>query len=57
VAFVIFNKDKSAKKIEINIPERFAGTKLVNQFGSDAKVDKGKIILNLKGNSFEILTN
>jgi glycosidase len=57
VAFVIFNKDKSAKKIEINIPERFAGTKLVNQFGSDAKIDKGKITLNLKGNSFEILTN
>jgi glycosidase len=57
VVFVIFNKDKSAKKIEINIPERFARIKLVNQFGSDAKIDKGKITLNLKGNSFEILTN
>lgn len=57
VAFVIFNKDKSSRKIEIKIPERFMGTKLVNQFGSDVKVEKDKITLNLKGNSFEIIDN
>jgi cyclomaltodextrinase / maltogenic alpha-amylase / neopullulanase len=55
--FVIFNKDKSAKKIEFEVPQRFIGSKLVNQFGSDAKLDKNKITMNLKGNSFEILTN
>jgi glycosidase len=57
VVFVIFNKDKSSRKIEIKIPERFIGAKLLNHFGSDFKVEKDKITLNLKGNSFEILTN
>jgi glycosidase len=57
VVFVIFNKDKSSRKIDFEIPERFAGMKTVNQFGSDAKVDKNRITLNLNGNSFEIITN
>jgi glycosidase len=57
VVFVIFNKDKSSRKINFEIPDRFTGIKLVNQFGSDAKVEKNRITLNLKGNSFEILTN
>jgi glycosidase len=57
VVFVIFNKDKASRKIEIKIPERFIGTKLINQFGSDAKVEKDKITLNLMGNSFEIINN
>jgi hypothetical protein len=57
VVFVIFNKDKASRKIEIKIPDRFIGTKLINQFGSDAKVEKDKITLNLKGNSFEIINN
>lgn len=57
VVFVIFNKDKSARKIDFEIPERFGGAKFVNQFGSDAKAEKNKIIMNLKPNSFEIITN
>ena len=57
VVFVIFNKDKSSCKIEFSIPERFTGIKLVNQFGSDAKTEKDKITLTLKGNSFEIIDN
>jgi hypothetical protein len=57
VVFVIFNKDKSSRKIDFEIPGRFTGIKLVNHFGSDAKLEKNKITLNLKGNSFEILTN
>jgi hypothetical protein len=57
VVFVIFNKDKSSRKINFEIPDRFTGIKLINQFGSDAKVEKDRITLNLKGNSFEILTN
>jgi glycosidase len=57
VAFIIFNKDRSSRKINFEIPDRFIGIKFVNQFGSDAKVDKNRITLNLKGNSFEIITN
>lgn len=57
VVFVIFNKDKSSHKIEFSIPERFTGIKLLNQFGSDAKTEKDKITLTLRGNSFEIIDN
>jgi hypothetical protein len=57
VVFVIFNKDKSSRKIDFDIPDRFTGIKMVNQFGSDAKVEKNRITMNLKGNSFEIITN
>lgn len=57
VVFVILNKDKSSRKIDFTIPERFVKSKLINQFGSDAKVEKDKITMNLKGTSFEIITN
>ncbi len=57
VVFVIFNKDKSQKNIDFDLPERFAGIKLINNFGSDAKLEKTKVNLTVKGNSFEILTN
>ncbi len=57
VVFVIFNKDKSSRKIYFDIPKRFDGTKLINNFGSDAKQEKNIITMTLKGNSFEILTN
>lgn len=55
--FVIFNKDKKEKKIDFEIPERFEGTLLTNRFGSDAKLEKTRVTLTLKGNTFEILTN
>ncbi|TRZ75893.1 MAG: alpha-amlyase [Bacteroidetes bacterium] len=57
VVFVIFNKDKSSRKIDFEIPDRFTGIKPVNQFGSDAKVEKNRITVSLKGNSFEIISN
>jgi cyclomaltodextrinase len=57
VVIVIFNKDKDFRKINFDLPERFNGVKLVNQFGSNAKLEKGKITVNLRGNSFEILSN
>ena len=57
VAIVIFNKDKAGKKISFEIPQRFEKTKLINHFGSDAKLEKDKITLELKANSFEIMTN
>jgi len=57
VVFVVFNKDKSAKNISFEIPRRFEKIKLLNNFGSDAKLEKDKITMELKGNSFEILNN
>ena len=57
VVIVIFNKDKESSKIDFDIPERFNEIKLVNHFGSDAKQEKGKVTVNLRGNAFEILTN
>jgi glycosidase len=57
VVIVIFNKDKESRKIDFDIPERFNEVKLVNHFGSDAKLEKGKVTVNLRGNAFEILSN
>jgi len=57
VVFVIFNQDKSPRKIDFEIPERFSAGKFVNNFGSDAKAEKGKITVNMAANSLEIITN
>ena len=57
VAVVIFNKDKSARKIEFDMPERFKSTALISHFGSKITVDKGKVTMNLEGTSFEIIAN
>ncbi len=54
---VIFNKDKNSKKIEFDIPERFAGSVFTPNFGSQFSSVKGKASVNLDGNSFEILSN
>jgi cyclomaltodextrinase / maltogenic alpha-amylase / neopullulanase len=57
VAFVIFNKDKTSKKIEFEIPERFDKVQLKTTFGNNFKVDRNRISVTLKPNTFEILTN
>jgi glycosidase len=57
VAFVIFNKDRSPVKIDFDIPERFNNAGLKSNFGNNFKVEKNKISLTLKPNSFEIITN
>lgn len=57
VAVVIFNKDRSSRKIDFTLPGRFQETQLMNNFGNAFTFEKGKITLTLKGNSFEILTN
>ena len=57
VAVVIFNKDGSSRKIDFTLPARFRETQLMNNFGNAFSIEKGKITLTLKGNSFEILTN
>ena len=54
---VVFNKDRSDKNIEFNIPDRFAGTTFTGNFGHQFKMDNGKISITLKPDSFEILTN
>ena len=57
VVFVIFNKDKNAKKIDFEIPERFSKSQLICHFGNNLTLEKNKITLTLKGNSFEIINN
>jgi len=54
---VIFNKDRSSKKIEFELPDRFLESKFTAQFGNTFILEKGKISLDLTGNSFEILVN
>ncbi|MDP4282552.1 MAG: alpha-glucosidase C-terminal domain-containing protein, partial [Bacteroidota bacterium] len=56
VAVVILNKDRSGHKIDFTLPSRFEKTKLKAVFGNSFTTADGKITLNLKGNSFEILT-
>jgi len=54
---VTFNKDRSSRKIEFELPERYRMSGFTAQFGNKFISDKGKISLELPGNSFEILTN
>ena len=57
VVVVVFNKDKSARKIEFDMPERFKSSVLTTRFGSKISAEKGKVSLSLEGTSFEIITN
>jgi cyclomaltodextrinase len=57
VVVVIFNKERSSRNIDFTLPSRFQNTQLMNNFGNPFTIEKGKINLSLKGNSFEILTN
>ena len=57
IVVVIFNKDRSSRKIDFTLPVRYHETQLMNNFGNTFTFEKGKIILTLKGNSFEILTS
>ena len=54
---VIFNKDRNSKKFEFDIPERYANSVFVSNFGSRFSLEKGKAKIELDGNSFEILSN
>ena len=54
---VIFNKDKSSRKIDLELPDRFMNVPLTSQFGRKFSNEKGKISMDIEGNSFEILTN
>jgi glycosidase len=54
---VVFNKDKSARKIDFEMPERFGDGKFTAQFGNKFIMEKNKVSMELQGNSFEILAN
>jgi len=56
IVIVAFNKDKSVKKIEFDLPQQYSEVKLTPRFGSGMVVEKNKVTLTLPGNSFEILT-
>jgi cyclomaltodextrinase / maltogenic alpha-amylase / neopullulanase len=54
---IVFNKDKSPRKIEFEIPDRFVKASFVSQFQNKFVMENGKLSLELQGNSFEIITN
>jgi cyclomaltodextrinase / maltogenic alpha-amylase / neopullulanase len=53
---VILNKDDDAKSVEFDIPARFADAKFKTNFGASVSVTNGKAVIEVKPNSFEILT-
>jgi cyclomaltodextrinase / maltogenic alpha-amylase / neopullulanase len=54
---VIFNKDKSSRKIEFELPSRYTAVTFLAHFGNKFAVENGRVSLELPGNSFEILAN
>ena len=57
IAIIVFNKNTAPETLEIEIPQRFSNIKLKANFGSNWKINKNILRINLNGNSFEILTN
>ncbi len=53
---VIFNKERTNKKIEFELPERYQDMKYHPLQGTVYTQEEGKIKMTLPGNSFEILT-
>lgn len=54
---VVFNKDRSSRKIEFGLPDRFAQAQFTALFAGKFRLESGKISMELPGNSFEILSN
>ena len=54
---VIFNKDKSSRKVEFELPARFRDAKFTAQFGKAFTAADGKVSIDMPGTSFEILGN
>jgi len=54
---IIFNKDRSSRKIEFTIPERYAASSFIAQFGNAFNNENGKFSMTLPGNSFEVIIN
>ena len=54
---VVMNKDRSVRKVEFELPERFKESAFTARFGNKISVENGKVSLGLEGNSFEIIAN
>jgi glycosidase len=54
---IVFNKDRSNRKIEFELPDRFRDGKFTSQFGKVFQQEGIKVMMELPGNSFEILSN
>jgi glycosidase len=57
IAVVLFNKSSEQAEISVNLPVRFADTKLSVNFGSAVVKEGSKLTVTISPNSFEILTN
>ncbi len=57
ITIVVFNKSAETVKVELAIPARYTDAKLTGNFGADWRLEKNTLTIELKGNSFEILTN
>ncbi len=57
IAVVVFSKEQAADQIEIELPERFSQAKLKAHFGNSFNKINNKVNIELKPNTFEILTN
>jgi len=55
-AIVVFNKDKSTKKITVQLRDGFDYSVLESNFGYEFSVDGNSITITLPSNTFEILT-
>lgn len=54
---VVLNKDNSERRIDFDLPAAVASSGFKPNFGTEVKVENGKVTLTLKGNTFEILTS
>ena len=56
VVIVVFNNSNTLQKVEVELPQRLASKAYETHFGSAYGFDNGKLIVDLKPYSFEILT-
>ena len=54
---VVFSKEKSPRTIEFELPDRYKESVFTAQFGHKFTAEKGKIMLDIGRNAFEILSN
>ncbi|MCK5839677.1 MAG: hypothetical protein KAG99_07500 [Bacteroidales bacterium] len=57
IGIVVFNKSDEPIHIEFYLPDRFRNAQLISQFGSDIFVQEDLVVIDLGGDSFEILIN
>jgi cyclomaltodextrinase / maltogenic alpha-amylase / neopullulanase len=57
VTIAVFNKDRAAKTIEFDLPQRFADKNLKGNFGGKVSKNGAKVAVGLSGAGFEMLTD